>query len=192
MFRSLRILLALSPLIALPSGPARAMTVVERDFADLVERAEQIVVGRVSAIGAGKDPHGGPLTLVTFEDLTVLKGTVGSTLTLELSGGMLDSGRVMSIAEMPEFRVGERAVLFVRGNGTDLCPLVGVWQGRFRVVHDEALGVDVVERSDGARISGLEGRKLRSARRDDPAAMTVEDFQSLIREEMAHPSEVSQ
>lgn len=185
----LRVVTVVAVSLASVRAPLEAMSVLERDFSALVARAEQIVVGTVSRIAAGTDPNGGPLTLVTFRDLTVLKGDVGATFTLEFSGGATPSGGLLNIPDMPTFEVGERAVLFVAGNGRDVCPLVGLWQGRFRVVHDDATGADVVERSDGARIVGLEGSKLRAARRGaSPSPISVADFSALIREEMAHPS----
>lgn len=178
----------LSILLFLIPSTSTAMTVVERDFSELVERAEQVVVGTVTAITAGRDANGGPLTLVSFGDLTVLKGQVGTSFTLELTGGVTDDGRVLSIPDMPQFTVGERAVLFVAGNGRDLCPLVGVWQGRFRVVHDPDSGVDVVQRSDGARVTGLEGRALRTTRSvaaGNERPLSLPEFETLIREELA-------
>src|SRR5262245_59228277 len=54
---------------------AYATTVIEKSFADLVAQAEVITVGTVSDIheqwDAGQQV---PLTLVTFSDLTALKG----------------------------------------------------------------------------------------------------------------------
>ena len=168
---------------------ALAMSVVERDFAELVALAEQVVVGRVVDIRPGTDDRGGPLTLVSFADLTVLKGEVGRELTLEFTGGKAADGKTVAIADMPRFTLGERAVLFVRGNGRDICPLVGVWQGRFRVVYDPQLKSDVVERHDGLRLSGLDGAQLRSAPRGSTQpALSLSDFESLVREELAHPS----
>lgn len=171
-------------------GAAAAMTAVERDFPALVDRAEQIVVARVAGIAPGTNRYGGPVTLVSFDELTVLKGQVGARLILQFSGGSAEDGALVRIPDLPAFTVGERAVLFVAGNGRDICPLVGLWQGRFQVLRDEALGVDVVERYDGARVVGLEGGKLRAARRgaEREAPIALGDFEQLIREEMAHPS----
>ena len=173
------------------AAAASAMVVVQRDFADLVTRAEQIVVGTVSAIRQDQDPSGAPRTLVTFGDLTVLKGDVGATLTLELYGGRVGAV-AQSIPDMPSFTEGERAVLFVAGNGRDICPLVGVWQGRFRVRVDPIRGVDVVESHDGRAIIGHQGRALRRAPIGAPAdaapAVTVDAFRQLIAEELAHPT----
>lgn len=168
--------------------PARAMTVVNRSFPELVARAEQIVVGTVTDVREGPDDRGAPCTWVTFADLVVLKGDVGSTLTLRLLGGA-SGPNVARIPDMPTFTPGQRLVLFVAGNGRDICPLVGVWQGRFHVRHDDALGVDVVEDHDGRPVTGRIGPNLsRAARGERGAALALDDFLSLVRDEMARPS----
>jgi len=171
--------------------PATAMTVVERDFADLVARAEQIVVGTVAAIESGEDERGGPISFITFSDLTLLKGDVEPPFVLQIHGGMTKEGIFMHVPDLPRFDVGDRAVLFVRGNGRDFCPLVGVWQGRFDVRHDAARGVDVVERADGSIVTGMSNGVVQSAqRRSDSTgrALTLPEFQDLVREEMRFPS----
>lgn len=169
--------------------PVAAITAIERDFPALVERAEQIVEGRVTSMETGRDGHGAPVTLVTFDDLTVFKGNVGAQLTLEFAGGPIDGGGQVVIPDMPKFHVGERAVLFVAGNGRDVCPLVGIWQGRFRVVEGDG-GKRMVESHDGSRVTGLSGRKIRTAKNgaSTEPPISLEDFGALIREELAHPS----
>src|SRR5579862_963016 len=122
-----------------PSAPA--MVVVSRDFPELVSRADQIVAGIVTAVTEEQDASGNPWTLVTLSDLTVLKGDVASTLTLRFYGGSRGD-QVVHIPDMPAFTTGERALLFVAGNGRDVCPLVGVWQGRFRLRVDSASGAE--------------------------------------------------
>ncbi len=169
--------------------PARAMVVAQRDFADLVARAEQVVVGTVTEVREADDPAGAPATYVTLSDLRVVKGDARDTLTLRFYGG--SSGSVaVRIPDMPTFAVGERAVLFVAGNGRDVCPLVGVWQGRFRVRFDATRGADVVETDDRAPVLGVAGRKLlRGARTTDAAAaVSLDDFLGLINAELAAPT----
>ena len=169
--------------------PASAMVVVERDFADLVARAEQIVVGTVTEVRDADDPAGAPATYVTLSELRVVKGGARDTLTLRFYGGTSGSVAV-HIPDMPTFAVGDRAVLFIAGNGRDVCPLVGVWQGRFRVRFDSTRGVDVVETDDRTPVLGVAGRKLlRGARATDAsAAVSLDDFLGLISAELAAPT----
>ena len=67
--------------------PAWATTVLEKDFAALVQEADTIAVGTVSAIEAVLEADT-PLTLVTFSDLDILKGdTTQEELTVQILGG---------------------------------------------------------------------------------------------------------
>jgi len=186
---STKFLIAFVASLACAAAPAQAMVVAHRDFPELVARAEQIVIGTVSDIHEEQDDAGVPSTLVTFSDLTVLKGNVDATLTLHLYGGTAGDVAV-HISDMPSFAVGERAVLFVAGNGRSLCPLVGVWQGRFRVRRDASGGGDVIEDSSGSLVTGLTGRELRRRARHasaGPAPLTVDGFRQLIADELASP-----
>jgi hypothetical protein len=170
---------------------ATAMVVVKRDFPELVARADAIVVGTVRRIEQGADPSGAPATFVTFSDLTVLKGEVGESLTLRFFGGA-EGDVVTFIPDMPTFTVGERDAVFVAGNGRDVCPLVGIWQGRFRVRFDAERGTDIVEDSNRTPVVGRIGRRL--LRSPSPAstagssALSLGDFLELVADELDHPT----
>jgi hypothetical protein len=170
--------------------PVGAMVAVSRDFPELVGRAEQIVAGTVTAVTDEPDASGTPWTAVTLSDLTVLKGDVGGTLTLRFYGGT--TGAVaMRVPDMPSFTPGERALLFVAGNGRDVCPLVGVWQGRFRLHVDAASGVEVVDDSDHTPVVSRVGRRLMRAAAGAPTAqpaMTFDAMRQLVADELAHPT----
>src|SRR5690242_2936909 len=105
--------------LMLAAHSALGMVVVKRDFPDLVARAEQIVIGTVTEVRQREDPAGAPMTFVTFSDLSVLKGDVGSTLTLRFYGGA-QGNYVVHVADMLIFTTGERDVLFVAGNNRDI------------------------------------------------------------------------
>jgi hypothetical protein len=168
---------------------ARAMVVVQRDFPELVARAEQIVAGTVTAVAEEQDAAGTPWTTVTLSELTVLKGNVGTTLTVRFYGGATGDVAV-HIPDMPTFSPGERALLFVAGNGRDACPLVGVWQGRFRLRRDPATGNDVVDDNDRNPVIARVGRRLLRGAGAPTAqpAMTFADMRMLVAAELAHPS----
>jgi hypothetical protein len=111
-------------------------------------------------------------------------------LTLRFSGGTSGT-TVAHIPDMPTFAVGDRAVLFVAGNGRDVCPLVGVWQGRFHVRFDADQQRDVVETNDRAPVVAIAGRKVVHATAtvgSAAAAMPLTDFLDAVAVEMAHPS----
>lgn len=170
--------------------PAPALVVVKRDFPDLVARAEQVVVGTVVDVRDATDEGGTPYTFVTFDDLSVLKGTVGDTLTLRFYGGRAGDFAVQ-VPDMPTFTPGERAVLFVRGNGRDVCPLVGVWQGRFQVRYDAAARTEIVADADGRPLVGVSQRAIQVGPSGGGAAavpMSLDQFRQRVADELAAPS----
>ncbi len=124
--------------LLLTGSPVWATTVLSQSFPDLVQKADTIVVGTVSAIEAEWDAETDtPFTLVTFTDLDVRKGDPAlTTLTLRFLGGVRPDGTALHLAGVPEFTVGGRNVLFVTGNDHYAVPLVGAWQGVYRVVFD--------------------------------------------------------
>jgi len=122
-----------------------ATSAVEVTFTDLVTQADVIAVGTVTEIREQWDTEKKtPLTLVTFSNLTTVKGSPDSSFTLEFLGGKMPNGLVMVVAGVPQFTVGEKAVVFSAGNHRDFCPLVGVWQGLLRVATDPQQGVETV------------------------------------------------
>ena len=130
---------------------AQATSAPEVGFSDLVKQAEVIAVGTVSEIKEQWDEtRKAPLTLVTFSDLTVLKGNPSTTMTLEFLGGHTPTGLVLMIPGVPQFTIGEKTVVFGAGNHRDFCPLVGVWQGLLRVRTDPQSGIETV--SDNSRV----------------------------------------
>jgi hypothetical protein len=108
----------------------------------LVQEAELIVEGVVTAVEyrmsdvLTADHVALPHTFVTFAVAQIVKGRImaGRSLTLRFQGGPDGAGNILMVPGVPLFDVGDRDILFVRGNGTRLCPLIGWKQGRFRVL----------------------------------------------------------
>lgn len=172
------------------SAGAAALVAVQRDFAEIVALAEQVVEGTVSEVREEADASGVRRTLVELTDLVVLKGTAGpNRFTLDVAGGSQRGVRA-AILDLPELRVGERYVLFVAGNGRAVCPLVGIWQGVFRIVRDPHREVDVVRTYRDEAVTGRSGRQLlrRSAGEEGDRALTIQEFRHLVQEEVARPS----
>jgi len=138
-------------LAAAPSLSASSLdkvSALERvQAADLIFEGEVVQVDyRSSEAGPGQIslPH----TYVTYAIQHVFKGSsaAGQSLTLRMQGGPDDQGRFLKVSGVPQFRPGDRDILFVQDNGSAICPLVGWEQGRFRVIRDEvfnALGQEV-------------------------------------------------
>lgn len=108
----------------------------------LVAEAELIVQGVVKAVEyRNSDVASGehvalPHTFVTFGIERAFKGSAqgGSSITLRFQGGPDGQGKALMIPGVPMFDVGDRDILFIRGNGTQIAPLVGWEQGRYRIV----------------------------------------------------------
>lgn len=132
-----------------PVGGTVLDLVTERQ---LVKEAEFIFRGvvtkveyRVSDLGNQDDvqlPH----TFVTYQIEEILKGSVrdqSTTLTLRFQGGQdMQRQRFLAIDGCPLLDVGDGDVLFVRGNGKHVCPLMGWQQGRFRVIGENEVFTD--------------------------------------------------
>lgn len=136
------------------AGTLSASTFKHRSLSDLVQEAELIVEAEVIGIdhknseivepGDADMPH----TFVTFSIKRLIKGrsSAGDTVTLRMLGGPSGQDRVTWVAGTPTFHLGDRDVLFVRGNGKAICPILGFEQGRLRVVRGaiyDAFGHDV-------------------------------------------------
>ena len=134
-------------------------TVVRMTFSEVVDAATVISVATVSSVQYDWDAERGtPFTVVTFTDLDVLHGSVsGSDLRLRFAGGPTPDGLVLEISGMPRFAEAQRVVIFSDAAGGGICPLVGWWQGLYRVARDAERGVDVVFDHAGVPVVGFDG-----------------------------------
>ncbi len=172
-------------------GAVNALTVIDRDFDGLVARADTVFKGTVtnkSAAWTGEGSTRHIVTFVTFQVEETYKGAPAAEQTLRFLGGTVGDD-TLAVPDMPAFEAGQKAVLFVVGNGKQFCPLVGVAQGRFHVVRDEATGRERILTNDGYPVVSTTeigqrdatGRpRLQRYAHTDARAMTTEDFRSEI------------
>ncbi len=169
--------------------PAQATSVTEVTFPELVHGADVIAVGSVSSIKERWDEaRKAPLTLVTFSNHTVLKGNPGVSMTLEFLGGRTPQGLTLVIPGVPQFKVGEKTVLFCAGNHRDFSPVVGVWQGVLRVMTDPQRGVETVSDNFRIPIVNIHEGKLRklSPMTADQSPLTLPALLQAIQQELPH------
>src|SRR4026208_415309 len=138
------------------AGTALATTVIPPSFDELVSRAEMIFQGSVTDVrsewtGEGAQRH--IMSYVTLKVEDANKGNPGSTVTLRMLGGTV-GGETMEVTDAPKFKVGDRDILFVENNGTQIVPLVGIMHGRFRVKKDAA-GQDAVFTNEGSPLTDV-------------------------------------
>src|SRR5262245_30214655 len=129
----LRTLLALGFVAAL-AADANATMVVGVGLDQMISDAELIVRAKVAEVEPRwADDRSTIYTYVTFSDVTVIQGQLFGPLTLRFEGGQIGRYR-HEVDGMPAFRKGDEEILFVRGNGVSASPVVGFFQGRFKVV----------------------------------------------------------
>jgi hypothetical protein len=177
------------------SGVARSSTLVSTNLEDLTGRAELIFVGTAVSNEVVPSADGKfPFSFTTFRVEEVLKGRVGGKeLTLRFHGGILGQEEI-AIAGMPEFAEGERYLLFVRGNGTLACPIVGWVQGQLRFVREPRSGALVLADYTGAAVEGVgqrewaRGRAVLGPERTAGVSLVAEDGARITAVAPARPA----
>jgi hypothetical protein len=146
--------LALSVCLLATLSAVRATTVIPPTFDELVGRAELIFQGSVTSVrsqwvGEGAQRH--IASYITFNVEDALKGTPGTSYTIQMLGGTVD-GETMAVSDSPRFAVGDRDILFVEHNGQQFVPLVGIMHGRFRIQREAQTGREIVLTHKGDRL----------------------------------------
>jgi hypothetical protein len=172
--RGLRMAVLAAIVVALAGSRAEATTIVRMDAAELSDQAELVFTGTPvqSRVVLSKD--GEPYTFVTFTVHDVLKGwTLERQLALRFDGGET-SGGTASYEGMPRFEQGETYLLFVHGNGSLICPVLGWWQGQYRFGRETGSGKQILLDSAGVPLRGVvQGRFDREERIASSEGMTV-------------------
>jgi hypothetical protein len=189
--------IALAAALAIPA--ARALSVIPPTFEQLVSTAEVVVDGEVTGVRSELSSfEGRPLvyTYVSIRVLDALKGAPGETVELRMLGGTVGDV-TLQVSGVPKFKVGERNLFFIEGNGVNFCPLVAVPHGFYPIAERESDGAEVVLRSNGQPLedpaevveSLQHGAHATGAKLGFGGAMTVSDFKNRIRAEVAHARE---
>jgi len=178
---------------------ARATTVIPPDFKTMVHQAEIIFRGKVTGVRSEWSGEGSQrciVTYVTFDVLKALKGAPASPYVLRMLGGTVGD-QTMEIDGAPKFAVGDKTLLFVEHNGTQVVPLVGMMYGYFHLATDATTGNEIVHTFNGdalkttADIDRAHQRAVASSGTAAPepqaahAPMKSEDFEAEIRAQAA-------
>lgn len=146
-------LAALALPILLPVSLA-ATTVIAPSFDRMVDNSDYIVRATVKSLESDWRPNPDQPgsryigTRVELEVHEVIKGSPPSPLVLELVGGRVGD-QELTIGGAPKFTVGQQSILFVKGNGRRIVPLVGMMHGKYNVRKNKKTGREEVLRSDG-------------------------------------------
>lgn len=151
--------------LVLYQGQASATTIVSMNFNEITQTADGILAGTVTDITSRRAEDGIIYSFVTLGDLEVLGGRyTGETFTLRIEGGQV-GGEVQEVVGAPNFREGERVIVFVDDNGERIVPIAGWQQGLFRIVSDPQTGAEYVVDAVGNRVYGVrEGEVIKETR----------------------------
>ncbi|RXK55855.1 hypothetical protein ESB00_08220 [Oleiharenicola lentus] len=133
---------------------AQATTVIAPSFDRLVDGSDYIVRGTVKSIASEwRDNPAKPGSRyigsrVELDVSEVIKGSPPAPLVLEVVGGKVGDEE-LTVDGAPRFVVGQETVLFVKGNGRLIVPLVGMMHGKYDVRKNKKTGRAEILRSDG-------------------------------------------
>ena len=146
--------------LGLCASVASATTFVNVDERMLTRAADAIVIGTVASIETIGKADGRIATLVTVDVESEYKGRVGSRVTLRQTGGSLD-GRRLWVAGSPQFRVGERQLLFLSRRADGSAQTTALGMGQFTLRPHPRTGRILAERRvDGAVIGARPVRRV--------------------------------
>lgn len=128
--------------LALLAVVANSTTLARMRFEELARQATAIA--RVRCLGARTFWENGEIwTDTSFEVLEQAKGSLPNVVKVRTLGGTL--GNLHSrVEEVPSFRAGEEAYLFVWGREGEPLRVLGWSQGTFRIARDTRTGVETV------------------------------------------------
>lgn len=135
----------------------RATTVRPPTFPELVGRAEFVAETTVKSLRSEFVYRGADRaisTFVTFTTREAIKGAVPAEFTLEFMGGSVGE-EAMEVEGMPRFEPGQHDVVFVEKRSGQLCPLVTLGYGRYRVYTDASSSTPLIARDNGVPLEDV-------------------------------------
>ncbi len=144
-------------LLIVPPSVAHATTVRPPTFPQLVGRSAfvaETVVKSVRSDWVVQGEDRAIITFVTFVTRSAITGAVPGEFTLEFLGGTVGE-QTMAVIGMPQFTVGQRDVVFVEKTTGQLCPLVTLGYGRYRVYTDASSPNPLIARDNGVPLEDV-------------------------------------
>ena len=132
-----------------------ATTVIPPDFEELVNESDYIIRAVVKSVESEYRTSGSGrkiITKVALDVREVIAGTPPSEITLEMLGGRVGDEQ-MVLEGAPRFKVGDEDILFVKGNGHTIVPLVAMMHGRYPIMREAATGRKYMARENKIPLS---------------------------------------
>ena len=137
-----------------------ALTAIPKNFDQLVSEAELILVGTVEETQGHRLSTGTIVTYITLGNIEAVKGDhLEQVYTLQVLGGTVGEEHFV-IAGAPSFEKGGTYLLFIKGNGTIMFPLVGVDHGKFHIRQDPNTGTQVLYNAKGHIVVDIVGNEI--------------------------------
>jgi hypothetical protein len=152
-------LVSLGLLLALAAVPVGASTFLKMTQKDLVRESAAVIQGEVVQVNSFWEPTGTIIVteaLVKVEDLVF--GKAPSVVVVRTAGGEVD-GFYIEAHGFPQFKAGERVLLFLEPERDGYNRVAGHQQGHFHVIRDKAgveQAVPTFVHADG--LVGADGR----------------------------------
>ncbi len=171
-----------------------ATTVIPPDFDQLVNDSDYIIRAVVKSVDSEyQTTNGGGKKIVTKVALDVkevIAGTPPKDVVLEMLGGRVGDER-MVVEGAPTFKVGDEDILFVRGNGHTIVPLVAMMHGRYPILREAGTGRQYMARDNrmpltataeiAQPITKAEAATAKAPAKAASQAMTPEEFIQQIK-----------
>jgi len=176
---------------------AQATTVSPTSFTEMVSQADVIVTGQVQSQrcewrGTGSERR--IVTIVTLEVQAAHKGAPPARLELQFLGGTVGD-TTLEVSGVPQFKIGEKSILFVEKNGKKFCPLAGIYHGKLTIEREAGTGREILVRhnrqplTDVREIGADDGTMARAAGADGTRQpLSVGAFVGRIGQELGKPS----
>ena len=171
--------------------PSQALVSIPKNFSQLVDEAEHVLVGTVESLDGVRLDSGTIATDITLADLESVKGEHDEeTYTVRMLGGTVGDESFV-IAGAPTFQRGWRYLLFVKGNGSVMIPLVGADQGMFSVRRDYATGQEHLYATHGEIVTAIQENEvvthnLKALTNTNTEPLSLQQVLSDIRRRLDH------
>jgi len=126
---------------------------------ELTVKADSILVAKVTDIACYQEGEGRIYTLITLEVEQTIKGAVQEKAMIKVPGGEVD-GLGLWVEDVPEFQLGERAVVFLEESG-GIFSVVGGFQGKFGIDKNNMVSGDMPLSVFIDQIRGYPGKAIK-------------------------------